>query len=217
MPAIFIVLILVIFVIIFIFFEVMVRIGTAGVSPSKIISELFKKKSDKTDDLLTETPVSLSDEATTDDTPKKIISPACTRSIMRWRAAGGILFSLTLILTLGIISVGRSVNARPLIETYPWLKYPLMALVFLTIFVFYVMWKKERTSKENKSSCVKTKINKDFAVFSRIIFGILSFIFLILTMIIIGAFGLQDWRLIIISGGFCVVFAWVSILGKKPF
>lgn len=82
MTGIFVVLGLVILIMICVFFEAMASLGAAGYSPSKLISELLKKKSDKIDNSLTKTPVPLSDEVTTDDSSKKITEPALNRSIM---------------------------------------------------------------------------------------------------------------------------------------
>ena len=49
MPSIFIILIIVVLIMLGAFFAVMVRIGAAGVNPSKLMSDIFEKKTDDND------------------------------------------------------------------------------------------------------------------------------------------------------------------------
>lgn len=149
MPEIFIILILVILIIIIAFFEVMVSVGTAGVNPSKIISEIFKKKPDKTNNLLTKTPVPFSEKVTIDDSSKKITEPVYSRSIMRWRTTAGVLMGLIMTFLLAFW--------RPALMSgfYPWIYYTFWPVLFITIFVFIILWKKEKKFYEKQKILTK--------------------------------------------------------------
>lgn len=136
------VVILVISIIIFVFFQVMTSIGAAGYNPSKLISEIFKRKSDKIGDLSAKTQVPFSDTVAIDDS-KKINEPAFNRSIVRWRTVAGILMSVIMVYLLAFYkpSIGNA-----FLPFYPWINYAFWPLLFLTIFVFIILWKKERQS-----------------------------------------------------------------------
>ncbi|OHB62096.1 MAG: hypothetical protein A2167_00710 [Planctomycetes bacterium RBG_13_46_10] len=123
-------------------------------------------------------------KAAMDDLSKKKTDLAYNRSIMRWRTVTGILFGLTLYLIFVIFS--SSIYAvRPPIETYPWLKYPFTALLFLTIIVFNFMWKKEQNILKNDDlqNSNKYKIFSDsFGSFTRTILCVLVYILSFVTV-----------------------------------
>ena len=123
MPSIFIILIIVVLIMLGAFFAVMVRIGAAGVNPSKLMSDIFEKKTDDNDTEL-----------------KNKLRANVT--IQRCRVTAGILFGLD-ILFLGFFGPAL------LSSIYPWAHYIFWPLLITTVIVFIILRKKEQKVKNN--------------------------------------------------------------------
>lgn len=200
-------------IIFYAFFEVMVRIGAAGVSPSKIIRSLLGRKP-------------INDELVIQKTTAKNVDLSNNRLIQRWRTAAGILFGLAIMSIFAVYGVGKSEESLPAIVVYPWLVYPFIILISLTIFVFYVMWKKEKKlieaedKTDNEIAETESK-SKKFGIFPRILFGVIGLICLYTTFIFVNKYYKESQydllMPIIIIAGLTILFIWVAITGKKEF
>jgi hypothetical protein len=145
----------------------------------------------------------------------KEIKTKMDNSVRKWKIAGGLLVGV-LILLVGTF------GAKPepsLMEIYPWLKYVFSATLFTTCFVFFVIWKKDHIYTENKES----NISQDYqnqkervGLFLRTIAGLLGIILSVITVITGVYIGFRGWMIIIIVGGFSVLFLYIAITGKKP-
>lgn len=195
----------------FVFFEVMVRIGGAGVSPSKIIRSLLGIKP-------------INDKLVIQKKTAKNVDMSNNRLIQRWRTAAGILFGLSIMSIFAVYGVGRSEESLPAIVVYPWLVYPFIILISLTIFVFYVMWKKEKKlievedKTDNEIAETESK-SKKFGIFPRILFGLIELIFLHMTYFFVNQYYKESqYELlipIIMISGLAILFIWIAITGKK--
>ena len=67
---------------------------------------------------------------------------------MYLRIAAGLLLCL-LILLIGTIPTELSDKPMP-IELYPWIRYAFFAVLGVTVVVWVMLWKKEKSSDRNK-------------------------------------------------------------------
>ena len=136
------------------------------------------------------------------------------------RILAGIFFSLTVIFLLPFSR--RSGFPPEPIENYP-LEYAFGVVLFVTILTFFLLWKKEHNVIQLNiygTSQDHTKKRKStFLIFCRILCGILALVFFIATIIIIIFAGLRQgmWMLIMLSGGYSILFLWIAVTGEKPY
>jgi hypothetical protein len=87
-------------------------------------------------------------------TTGKSINLSNNRIIQRWRTAAGILLGLSMMSVVAFFFriPWWDTEGVPAIAVYSWLIYPFIFLVSFTIFLFYIIWKKDKNLDENETA-----------------------------------------------------------------
>ncbi len=128
MTSIILILVLVVLIIAYSLFTALVKMGEAGASPSKLLSNILNKGTDK--------------ELTDGKDNNVNNDPKLNETIRQWRLAAAVLF--------GIVMVYYFLFSRVMFSLgpYSWLKYPFFLLIFSTVIVFIVLSQKEKKLKK---------------------------------------------------------------------
>jgi hypothetical protein len=142
---------------------------------------------------------------------------------MRLRIAAGILLGVLMLLLYvtfsgGTFFFGGLPDRPPLVNLYPWLKYPFLAVLCATVFVWFILWKKEGGVVRNG----ELKETRRLGLIVRILSGLLGLtLFIIATDYSISVWLSGNftrwWINTILVGGYAIVFLWIAISGRKPF
>jgi glucan phosphoethanolaminetransferase (alkaline phosphatase superfamily) len=138
----------------------------AGGNPSQQLLDFFRK-TDK-------------DKGTLDE----YSDPSKDKSLMRWRTAGGFLLGVLMLLFITFL---KRRYEPPLVAIYPWTKYAFISVLLIAIFVFLIIWEKEKklvvNKKINESEEYESASN-NIGLLRKILFGALGLIVFLVTLFI---------------------------------
>ena len=204
----------------FVFFQVMVSMGRAGVSPGNTLRALHNMITGKSDWRIEASEKSKQDSVQKEHS--KRIDFSKVPSIQRLRAASGLLLGLLMFGVFAVFGVGRHPDSVPLLVVYPVSALFLLSLALISVVVFYMTWRREQEFIKNQTmeEDVKAHQTDKFRLTTRILFGILSLIFCSISYSLARAYyydsQYDSLNGIMVCFGFGVMFFWVSITGRKP-
>lgn len=129
--------------------EVLIAIGASGGNLYNLISDIlnFKTDNDTGKKINQKSVTETKQTPALENTSKLTEKPVIPKSILMWRAAAGLLFwfnIFTLIIYTNHQGRFEKIKITPIIKIHPWLIYPHLALIFITAFVFYKVWKQDK-------------------------------------------------------------------------
>jgi hypothetical protein len=130
--------------------EVLITIRASGGNTYNLISDFTKLKTgnDTGEEIEQQSTTDFKKTTDLENTSKSTEKPAIDKSILMWRIAAALLFWFNIFALIIIYSNHRGrferVKITPIIAIHPWLIYPHLALIFITVFVFYKIWKQDK-------------------------------------------------------------------------